>query len=148
MPHVPVRLLLAVHDPDGRCTRVVERLHAMLESRAFAVTRFALVAGAPLPDLGATRGVVLGFADPAWLGVRVGGVPPAVARFVDEVEGLEERKVALFSVHRLRSSDALGQLAARVERRGAQVVVTHGYDGWAPRRAEHVVPAECMVRIR
>ena len=121
----------------------------MLESRAFTVTRVALLDEAgPLPDLGSARGVVLGFADPAWLGLRVGGVPPAVARFVDEAEGLEERKVALFSVHRLRASDALGQLAARVERRGAQVVVTHSYDGWAPRRAEHVVPAECMVRIR
>lgn len=148
MPHVPVRLLLAVHDPERRCEGVVARLQDMLVARAFTVDRLDLEEGAPLPDLGPYKGVVLGFADPAWLGVRVGAVPPAMARFVDEVEGLDERKVALFSVHRLRPSDALGQLAARVERRGATVVVTHTYDGWAPHRAEHVVPAECMVRIR
>jgi hypothetical protein len=141
-------LLLATHDPSGRCARVVTRLHAMLEARAFVVDRIALEEGTPPPDLAPYKGVVLGFADPAWLGVRAGSVPPVVGAFVDETPDLDERKVALFSVHRLRPSDALGQLAARVERRGAQVVVTHSYDGWAPQRAEHVVPAECMVRIR
>ncbi len=146
MAFVPVRLCL-VYDPSGGvCDRVVPRMRAMLEQRAFLVDVHPL-GDAALPALDTARGVVVG-SPVAGVGVRRLEPSPRVLRFLAEAQGLAERKVACFTVGRVRVGDSPARLRAAVRARGAEVIVDQGYLAWAPERDEHVLPAECMVRIR
>ena len=146
MAFIPVRLCV-VYDPvAGLCARVLPRMRAMLEQRAFDVDVHALGDGPP-PSLADARGVVIG-SPVVGVGVRRLDPTPRVLRYLREAEGLAERRVACFTVARLRLGDSSARLRAAVRAVGADVVVDHGYLAWAPARDEHVLPAECMVRIR
>lgn len=146
MPFVPLRLLLA-YDPDGGlCARVVPRMRAMLEQRGFDVKVAELGDGA-LPSLDGFRGVVVGSPVPGF-GVRRLGPTARVTRFVHEAPGLTGLRAAAFTVFHARGGDSSARLRAFLSAHGADVVVDHAYAAWAPERNEHVLPAECMVRIR
>ena len=146
MPFVPLRLLLAYDPEGGLCARVVPRMREMLEQRGFDVQVTALDDGA-LPSLDGLRGVVLG-SPVVGLGLRRLDPSVRVARFVQEAPGLQELRVAVFTVFRVRAGDSSERLRTLVRARGADVVVDHAYAAWAPERNEHMLPAECMVRIR
>ncbi len=146
MPFVPLRLLLTYDPEGGLCARVVPRMRDMLEQRGFEVQVTELGDGT-LPPLDGVRGVVLG-SPVLGLGVRRLDPSERVARFVREASGLHELRVAAFTVYRARGGDSSQRLRALVRARGADVVVDHAYAVWAPERDEHVLPAECMVRIR
>ncbi len=146
MAFSPVRICLVYDPTGGLCVRVVPRMREMLEQRAFDVVVHPLDDGPP-PPLGGARGVVIG-SPVVGLGLRRLDPTPRVLRYLHEAEGLAERRVACFTVARLRVGDSSARLRAAVRAVRAEVVVDHGYVAWAPARDEHVLPAECMVRIR
>lgn len=135
--------LLIVHDA-GLCGRVVPRMKEMLEDRAFDVD-VAEVGGAI--ELEPYRGVVVGSAGRG-LGLRGDNPNQAIQTFLKEQEGLDEKKLALFTVYLGRPGRMLAQMRELAEGRGATVVVAHPYWLLKPTRGEHILPAECMVRIR
>lgn len=135
--------LLILHDAGG-CGRVVPRMKEMLEDRAFEVD--VVEVGAAV-DLTPYRGVVVGSAARG-IGLRGDTPGEAVQRFLKEQEGLDEKKLALFTVYLGRPGRMLAQMRELAENRGATVVVTHPYWLLKPSQGEHILPAECMVRIR
>lgn len=138
----PRKLLLTYDGAGGACWRVVPRMQRMLEDRAFVVTVVELAqAPASLSDF---DGVVLGTP----VGLRAGGPTPAVLDWVGRAEGLDEKRVALFSVFWVREGAALATLRNRLGELGAEVVVDYAYWALRPSEGEHLLPAECMVRIR
>lgn len=143
MPFSPVRLLIAYEDSHGLCEAVVPRMRRMLEERAFEVDvhRIESDSGA---ELASYRGVVLGAA----AGLRGAGPSERVAAWVRASEDLGEKKLALFSVYAVREGGVLHRLRQITESTGAEVVVAQAYWRLWLDRAEHVLPAECMVRIR
>lgn len=145
MPFKPHRLLIAFDPAGGLCGAIVPRMKELLEERAFLVDVHEL--GGEPADIGPYRGIVLGAPVPG-LGVRRTGPTERVAAFVRGADGIDEKKVALFCVHRARPGDTLTRMRALVEEQGAEVVVEQEYWRWWPDRAEHVLPAECMIRIR
>ncbi len=142
MPFTPKRLLLTYDDAGGRCRVVVARMERMLVDRAFEVTVIPL-AGAPT-QLDGFDGVILGTP----VSLRRDGPTPAVLAWIDRAEGLDERKVALFSTFWLRPGTSLQVLRHRLAELGVEVVVEFAYWLGKPEDGDHVLPAECMVRIR
>lgn len=117
-------------------------MEAMLVARAFAVTVTPL-ALAPT-DLGEFDGVILGTP----VSLRREGPTPAVLQWIERAEGLDEKKVAIFSAFWLRPGTALHVMRARLTELGVEVVVEFAYWLGKPEDGDHVLPAECMVRIR
>ena len=145
MSYKRIRLLLAYDPSGGLCARVVPRMKEMLEQRAFDVDIFEI--GGSLPNMEPYKGVVLGCAVRG-LGLR-GDVPTQpVLDFVTAAEGLDEKKLALFTVCLALPGKMLLRLREAVEARGGTVIVMHAYNRFRPEEAEEVLPAECMVRIR
>ncbi len=146
MPFKPIRLLLAYDDSQSLCARVVPRMKQMLEDRAFNVDVHVIGSG-EAPDITPYKGLVLGTPVPG-AGLRRQDPTASVLQLLDAVEGLDEKKLAIFSVYRAWPGAALTRLRAEVEQRGGTVVVENSFWAFAPERAEHVIPAECMIRIR
>lgn len=148
--YTPIRLLVAYDPAGGLCRKVIPQMKQLLEERAFEVDVVEL--GQPIPDLAPYRGLVLGCAvrGLGLDGLRGRGteLPEAFRRFVEETPDLEEKKVALFAVCALLPGQALLQMRSKVEARGAQVVVAQPYRRFGADPGVHVLPAECMVRIR
>lgn len=145
MPFTPRRLLIAYDDSRGLCGAVVPRMKKMLEERAFAVDTFVI--GGETPDLEDYHGVVVG-APVLGAGVRPASVPPTVAQFLQGAEGLDEKKVAVFSVFSALPGSMTEALEQKVGELGAEVVAKYAYWRLRPESGEHVLPAECMIRIR
>jgi flavorubredoxin len=135
--------LLVVYDPSGgHCARILPRMQQMLHDRGFLVT-LATTEDAPT-DLEDYAGVIVG--TPSSL--RGAGPTAAVEAWLARAEALDEKKVAVFSTFWALPGRALDHLRARLTELGAEVVVEHAYWLARPAEGEHVLPAECMVRIR
>lgn len=147
MPFTPLPLLLATYTPTGRGDAVLAGLVGMLEDRAFVVTRVALGRD-PVPDPATFRGVVLAVEDPGLLGLRDHGPPAPAEAFLRDTPGLDAVPLALLTLHRLRGGQLGGRLRTLAESRGVRIAVVHAMRVGAPHRDAHVVPAECMVRMR
>ncbi len=145
MPFKPIRILIAYDDTRGLCGSVVPRMKQMLEERAFRVDTFVI--GGEAPDLEPYAGVVVGAPVPR-LGLRPAIVPASVAAFLDGAEGLDEKKVAVFSVYTAFPGTLVDALKQKVGELGAECVAEYAYWRLKPEWGEHVVPAECMIRIR
>ena len=142
MPFVPKKLLLTYDDAGGLCHRVVPRMIQMLEDRAFIVESRPLEDGAlSVEDF---DGIVLGTP----VGLRARGASERVLDWVGRAQGIDERRVAVFSAFWIREAGAASALRRRVEETGAEVVVDVPYWLVRPDDGEQVLPAECMVRIR
>ena len=139
-----LRLLIAYDPEQGLCERVIPRMKELLLNRAFDVDVVTFGEGA---DLSPYRGLILG-SPVRGLGLRGDQPSEAFQKFVADSEGLDEKRVALFTVYSLRPGRILARMREQVEARGAQVVVATGYNRFRPQEGEHVLPAECMVRIR
>lgn len=147
MAFVPLRLLVAYDPERGLCPRVVPRMVELLRHRAFEVDTLEIPSAPQAVDLADYQGLVLG--TPALgLGLRGVGPSPRVSAFVAAQGGLEEQRVAVFCVYQVRPGYTLRNTAQLVRDAGGQVVVAQAYPWWAPQQEEHVLPAECMVRIR
>ncbi len=139
-----LRLLIAYDPEQGLCERVIPRMKELLLNRAFDVDVVTFVEGA---DLSPYRGLILG-SPVRGLGLRGDQPSEAFQKFVADSEGLDEKRVALFTVYNLRPGRILARMREQVEARGAQVVVAAAYNRFRSQEGEHVLPAECMVRIR
>lgn len=145
MPFKPLRLLILIDDSRGWCGRLAPRMTELLEHRAFVVDVHRIADG-PV-DIGAYRGLIIG-SPVTGLGIRGAGPTEALSDYVDGLPDLDEHKVALFCAYYTRPGNTFDRMKGMVLARGAQVVATHGYWLLQPQRNEHVIPAECMVRIR
>ncbi|MES2639932.1 MAG: hypothetical protein V4850_10635 [Myxococcota bacterium] len=149
MPFKPIRILIAYDDTRGFCGAVVPRMKQMLEERAFQVDTFVIGGQTPQesPDLEPYGGIVVG-APVLRLGLRPSTVPPAVAAFLDGAEALDEKKLAVFSVFGAWPGTMVEALKQKVGELGGECVAEYAYWRLKPEWGEHVVPAECMIRIR
>lgn len=142
MPFVAKKLLLTYDPALGFCARVLPRMVKMLEDRAFIVESRPIEAGeVSVEDY---DGVVIGTP----VGLRGGGASQKTLDWVGRAQGLEEKRVAVFSAFWLREGGAAAQLRRKVEETGAEVVVDVPYWLLKPDDGEQILPAECMVRIR
>jgi hypothetical protein len=122
-------------------------MKALLEERAFLVDTHALREGPLDLSRGRYAGLIVG--TPVFgLGWRGVGPTPALRRYLDVLPGLEGMRVAIFCVHELRPGDTFDRLKNVLFERGAEIVAEHAYPLLRPRWQEHIIPAECMVRIR
>lgn len=142
MPFKPLRLLIAYDPAGGHCGVVVPRMKALLEERAFAVDVVEL-GGGPV-DLGPYRGVIVG----SPTGVRALEPSDAVTAFFAGAEDLDEKKVAVFCVYPVWPGRVLDRMKGLAMEKGGVVVAAQAYSRWKPDAREHVLPAECMIRIR
>ncbi len=145
MPFKPVRLLIAYDNAGGRCGSVVPRMKELLEARAFEVDTLELGNGDV--DLDSYKGVIIG-TPVTGLALRDAGPTAKVAAFINDTEGLDEKKVALFCVYDLRPGDVFDRMKNLVYERGAEHVAEWAYWRARPDDGETALPAECMVRIR
>ncbi len=145
MPFKPLRLLIAYDNAGKRCGGVVARMKELLEERAFLVDTFEL--GSNTPDLDDYQGVVIG-TPVRGLAVRDAGPSAAVAQFIENAPGLDEKKVAIFCVYDVRPGAVFDRMKNLLNARGAEVVTEYPYWRLQPRDGEDGLPAECMVRIR
>ncbi|MDP2310299.1 MAG: hypothetical protein Q8P18_30060 [Pseudomonadota bacterium] len=149
MPFKPIRLLIAYDDTRGFCGSVVPRMKQMLEERAFVVDTFVI--GGPDPrerlDLELYTGLIVG-APVLRAGLRPSTLPEPVAAFLDGVDALDEKKLAVFSVYGLWPGTMVEALKQKVGELGGECVAEYAYWRLKPEWGEHVVPAECMIRIR
>ncbi|HJN74375.1 MAG TPA: hypothetical protein QGF58_10630 [Myxococcota bacterium] len=147
MPFSPPRLLVAYDDADGLCPTVVPRLVELLEDRAFQVEEHVIGDRPESLDLYGYQGLVVG--TPSYgLGLRGAGPSERVQRFIEAQEDLDEVRVAVFCVYKVRPGNSLRNTRQLVRDRGGEVVCTFAYSKLRPEHDEHVLPAECMVRIR
>lgn len=145
MSFKPIHLLVAYDPARGHCASVVPRMKQMLEVRAFVVDVHELGSGDV--DLEPYRGVILGTPLPG-RGLRRFGPTAAVEQFIKTAEGLDEKKVACFCVYELGFGTTLDRMRNLLLERGAEVVAEHAYWKLRPDAGEHIIPAECMIRVR
>jgi hypothetical protein len=145
VPFAPLPLLILFDDTGSRCGKVVPQMKMLLEHRGFDVTTHRVQDG-PI-DISPFRGIVLGAPT---FGVGLKDLPPtdALADYLDALEDIDEKQIAVFTVYRLWPGNSLERLKGLVLRLGAQFVAWHGYPMGKLDKGEHVIPAECMVRIR
>ena len=144
---IPLRLLLVADPAFGYCGRVLPRMKQLLEDRAFQVDEVLLDPPPRDLEIEPYDGLILGIPVPG-LGLRGGGVSPRMAHFVDSLGDLDGVRVVLFCVYVLRPGDTLASFRDLLEAQGADVLVAREVSVFSPDRDEHVIPAECMVRIR
>lgn len=146
MPFVPLRVLILFDDEGGLCRRVVPRMKEMLEDRAFEVDVHTVQEG-PV-DLSPYAGVVLG--SPAFgLGLKGVGPTERLTRYVlDELDDWDELKAAVFCCPQVLPGLTVDRMKGLILEKGADFVAAHVYTRWDPTQGEHIIPAECMVRIR
>jgi hypothetical protein len=147
MPFEPLKLLLAYDDEKSLCGRVVPRMKQLLEDRAFLVDTL-VIGDSPEPvDLVEYAGLILG--TPSFgVGLRGAGPSEAVRAWVGAQGGLEEVRVATFSVYEIRPGNSLRNIRQLVRDHHGEHIAGHAYWLLKPEHDEHVLPAECMVRIR
>ncbi len=145
MSFTPLKLLIAYDDDRGYCGRVVPRMREMLEHRAFQVETLVIDGSDPEVDLEEFDGLVLG--GPV-SGLNPQGPSRKIQEFIAAVDDLDEVRVAIFCVFDVRPGKSLDNLAELVLDHGGEVVAGHPYWLLRPSQREHVIPAECMVRIR
>ncbi len=124
---------------------VVPRLTELLEHRGFVVNVHRIQDG-PCPFDG-HRAVLLG-APTFGLGLRTRAPSDDFANYVEAIDGLDEVQIGVFTVYQAWSGDSLQRLKGLALRVGARFVAAHGYSRWDLTKGEHILPAECMVRVR
>jgi len=117
----------------------------MLSNRGFETTVHRMADG-PV-DLTGFRAMILG-APTFGLGIRDRAPTDQFSAYVESIEGLDEVSIGVFTVYATRPGDALQRMKGLVLRTGARFIAWHGYPRWNLEKGAHVLPAECMVRVR
>ena len=63
-------------------------------------------------------------------------------------ELIPEYRDGEFTVYATRPGDSLQRLKGLALRTGARFIAWHGFPRWNLNRGAHILPAECMVRVR
>jgi hypothetical protein len=124
---------------------VVPRLTELLENRGFVVSLHRFQDG-PV-SLDGHRAVVVG-APTFGLGLRNRAPSDDFTAFIEAIDGLDEVQMGVFTVYQAWPGDALQRLKGLALRVGSRFVAAHGYPRWDLTKGEHILPAECMVRVR
>jgi hypothetical protein len=143
VPFEPLRLLLLFDGAHGFCGRVVPRMRTLLEQRAFLVDLRDVNSGS-VGELDPYAGLVIG--GPV-LGVRA-KPSAAILQALGDLPALGDRAVALFCVYLVRGGATFDRMRALVAERRGRVIAEQPYAFGRPRHGDHVLPTECMVRIR
>ena len=140
-----IPLLVVVDDAKGWCSRVVPDLKTMLENRGFEVDVHRMQDGPVALD--GHKAVLIGAPT---FGAALRTRPPTdvFAAYVESIEGLDEVQMGVFTVYGVRTADAVQRLKGLVLRVGARFIAGHAYSRWQPEKGAHILPAECMVRVR
>ena len=146
MPFEPIRILILIDDSRGYCSRVVPRMVGLLEKRAFVADLHRIEDGEV--DLSCYKGVILG--SPCFgLGLKGVGPTEDLVQFVQTwMPDLEGYGVAVVCVYEARQGQTLERMKGLVKGCGGTIVAAHGYALMRQKRGEHIIPTECMVRIR
>ena len=141
----PIPLLIVVDDTRGWCMRVVPKMKSMLEQRGFLVTVHRMQDGPVALD--GHRAVIIGAPT---LGAAIRDRPPtdAFADYVESICGLDEVQMGVFTVYAWRTGDAVQRLKGLGLRVGPRFIAGHAYPRFNLDRGAHILPAECMVRVR
>lgn len=132
-------------DTKGWCSLVVPTLVEMLKSRGFLVDVHRMQDG-PV-RLNGHRAVLLG-APTFGAGVRERPPTDEFTAYVESIDGLDEVQMGVFTVYGLRTGDAVQRLKGLALRVGARYIAGHAYSRWNLAKGAHILPAECMVRVR
>ena len=116
-----------------------------LTNRGFVTTVHRMQDG-PI-ELEGQRAVLLG-APTFGLGVRDRAPTDQFAQYVEGIEGLDEVSVGVFTIYATRPGDSLQRLKGLALRTGARFIAWHSFPRWNLTRGAHILPAECMVRVR
>jgi hypothetical protein len=118
----------------------------LLEKRAFSVDVHRIEEGEV--DISDYKGLILG--SPCFgLGIKGVGPSEELVQFVQAwMPDLEEHGVAVFCVYEARPGLTLDRMKGLVKGCGGTIVAAHGYALMRQKRGEHIIPTECIVRIR
>lgn len=141
----PIPLLILVDDTKGWCSQVTPTLGEMLQNRGFVVDIHRMQDG-PIA-LSGHRAVLLG-APTFGVGIKVRPPTDAFVDYVESIAGLDEVQIGVFTVCGVRSGDAVHRLKGLALRVGARFIAGHAYRRWNLEKGAHILPAECMVRVR
>ncbi len=132
--------------PAGRITELQTGDFVQMKADPSVRGHVHRVADGPI-DVRPFAGIVLGAPT---FGVGLKDLPPtdALADYLDTLEDIDEKQIAVFTVYPAWPGNALERLKGLVLRLGARCVAWHGYPMTNLDKGEHVIPAECMVRIR
>lgn len=145
MPFRPLRLLILIDDERGRCSRVVPRMKELLEHRAFVVDHHRIQDG-PI-DISPYKGLILG--SPCYgFGIKGVGPTDALVSYVQATPDWTGKKAAVFCVYELSPGTTLDRMKGMIYEKGADFVAAHAYSLLRPNQGEHILPTECMVRVR
>ena len=144
MPWSPIRLLILIDDDQGWCGAIAGPMKALLEHRAFQVDLRRITEG-PV-DPAPYRGLIFG--SPVYgLGLKGVGPTEALTQYVQDLPPLDGKKAAVFCAYTLRPGLTLDRMKGLAIEKGCELVAAHAYNRLRP-QGEHIIPAECMVRIR
>ena len=146
MPFEPIRVLILIDDTRGYCAKLIPRMKLLLEQRAFVVDTHRIQDGEI--DITPYKGLILG--SPCF-GLAIKGVGPTeeLVQYVQQfMPDLEEYGVAVFCAYEARPGLTLERMKGLVKGCGGTIVAAHGYSILRPKRGDHIIPTECMVRIR
>lgn len=145
MPFEPLRVCIVYDNARGHCGRVIPRMKEMLEHRAFLVDTWEV--GQGTLDIAPYRALVLG-TPVLGLGLRGEGPSARLRAFIEQLPDLDEHQVALFCVYELRPGNTFDRMKNLVLEKGARLVAEHSFWVLHPQAGDHIIPAECMVRVR
>lgn len=126
---------------------VVPRMSEMLAPRGFVVRPNRMQDG-PV-ELGDARVLMLGLGTPTFgLSIRSRASNDAFVEYAQAMGGIEDVNIAVSTVCQTRPGDSLQRLKGLARRVGARFVAWPGYPRLNVSQGDHVLPAECMVRVR
>lgn len=145
MPFIPIPLLILYDDAKGYCQRVLPGLEPLLTHRGFKVQSHRIQDGEI--DVQPFKGLIIG--SPVY-GLAFKGAAPSEALFeyVQALDDFERHKVAVFCVHPFRLGTSLDRMKGMVLEKGGEIVAARAYPLLKLNPHDHVIAAECMVRIR
>ena len=145
MSFSPIRICVLYDNARGYCGRAVPELVRQLESRSFIVDTHDIADGPVRVDDYA--GLVLG--TPVFgLALRGSGPTDAMERFIGNMPALSGRRVAVFCVYQTRPGDTFDRMKRLLFAKGAELVAEQAFWVLRPTKHAHVIPTECMVRVR
>ncbi|GEM_PF-1227307 len=150
VPYQRKRVLVVFDGEGGLVEQILDRQVEMLEARGFDAELLKLSGSVPDDldfDPEEWDGLIVA-APVSGTGLRGGAPSPLILDFLDACDDLDELKVAVLTVYRLQPGKALEALEEKVGELGGDVICAHQLWLMRPTHEEHVVPAECMVRMR
>ncbi len=145
MPIKPLRICIAYDNARGHCGRVVPRMKELLEHRAFLVDTHDISQGTV--EIEQYDALILG--TPVFgLGIRGQGPTASMRAFISALPDLDETRVAIFCAYESRPGNTFDRMKNILFEKGAQFVAQHAFWILRPHEGDHIIPAECMVRVR